>query len=153
MKNQIILGLLIGCLFTACKKEEKQNEVVDQPKPAAQPTVLNECYQLVRGKDTIAASLTIEGQKVSGNLVYNFYEKDRNKGSILGTIKGDTLVADYTFQSEGQESIRQVTFLRKDKTLIEGYGESKQEGNKSVFLNAKAIQFTSSTILKEVPCK
>lgn len=152
MKNRIILGLLIGCLFTACKKEEKVI-IVDQPKPEVQPTVVNECYELAKGKDTLSASLIIDGEKVSGNLVYNFYEKDKNAGSILGRIKGDTLLADYTFQSEGQESIRQVTFLRKNKTLIEGYGESKQEGNKSVFLNAKAIQFTSSTVLKEVPCK
>lgn len=151
MKKQIIIGLLISGLFTACKKEEKG--IKDQPKPQVASTLTNECYQLVNGKDTVTASLTIDGQKVSGNLIYNFFEKDKNTGSILGTIKGDTLVADYTFQSEGQESIRQVTFLRKDKTLIEGYGESKQEGNKSVFLNAKAIQFTSSTILKEVPCK
>lgn len=152
MKNRIILGMLISCLFTACKKEEKVI-VVDQPKPAEQPALVNECYQLAKGKDTVTANLTIEGQKVSGNLVYSFYEKDKNTGSILGTIKGDTLLADYTFQSEGMESIRQVIFLRKDKTLIEGYGESKQEGNKSFFSNAKAIEFTSSTILKEVPCK
>lgn len=151
MKKQIIIGLLISGLFTACKKEEKG--IKDQPKPQVASTLTNECYQLVNGKDTVTASLTIDGQKVSGNLIYNFFEKDKNTGSILGTIKGDTLVADYTFQSEGQESIRQVIFLRKDKTLSEGYGESKQEGNKSVFLNAKAIQFTSSTILKEVPCK
>lgn len=153
MKNQIVLGLLISCVFIACKKEEKQKENVDESKHTTQPTVLNECYQLVNGKDTITASLIIDGQKVSGNLVYNFYEKDRNTGSILGTIKGDTLLADYKFQSEGQESVRQVTFLRKNKTLIEGYGESKQEGNKTVFLNAKAIPFTSNTVLKEEYCK
>ena len=108
---------------------------------------------MLKGKDIISANLIIDGQNVSGNLAYNFYEKDKNTGSILGTIKGDTLLADYTFQSEGQESIRQVTFLRKNKTLIEGYGESKQDGNKSVFSNAKAIAFNSSTLLKEVSCK
>lgn len=151
MKNRIILGLLIGCLFTACKKTEK---VIDeQPKPQVQPTATNECYKYVKGKDTITASLIIDAQKVSGNLVYNLYEKDTNTGTILGTIKGDTLLADYTFQSEGQESIRQVIFLRKGKILTEGYGESKQEGNKFVFLNPKAIQFTSNTVLKEVSCK
>lgn len=152
MKNRIILGLLISGLFTGCKKEEKVI-VVDQPKPEAKQTVVNECYQLAKGKDTISASLTIDGENVSGNLIYNFYEKDKNTGSILGTIKGDTLLADYTFQSEGQESVREVIFLRKNKTLTEGYGESKQEGNKSVFLNPKIIQFKSITVLKEVPCK
>nr|GFC68635.1 hypothetical protein [Tanacetum cinerariifolium] len=37
-------------------------------------------------------------------------------------MHGDTLVADYTFQSEGTTSIRQVVFLRRDIGFIEGFG-------------------------------
>ena len=67
--------------------------------------VVNECYQLLKGKDIISANLIIDGQNVSGSLGYNFYEKDKNTGSILGTINGITLMADYIFQSERQKSI------------------------------------------------
>lgn len=32
--------------------------------------------------------------EVNGKLAYSFYQKDRNEGTIVGNIKGDTLIAD-----------------------------------------------------------
>jgi hypothetical protein len=38
---------------------------------------------------------------VVGNLCYRFFEKDKNDGTVIGKLQGDTLIADYTFMSEG----------------------------------------------------
>ena len=55
--------------------------------------------------------------------------------------------------SEGRESVRQVVFLRKNKTLLEGYWESEKKDGKTVFKSMKGLNFTSSLQLLEVPCK
>ena len=91
----------------------------------------------------VQLEMTNVDNEVSGILVYELKEKDRNKGTIKGTMNGDTLIANYTFQSEGTESIRQVAFLMKDKQLIEGYGESVTEGTISKFKNVNTLSFTS----------
>lgn len=79
------------------------------------------CYQYTGNKDTVRMSLTITGTEVSGELTYNLFEKDRNDGKFNGTISGDTITADYDFQSEGMMSTRKVVFLKKDNALVEGY--------------------------------
>jgi hypothetical protein len=75
-------------------------------------------------------------------MLYQLKERDRNNGTLQGTIKGDTLIADYTFSSEGMVSVRQVAFLKQQEGLREGFGELKQKNNQWVFANPRALQFT-----------
>lgn len=66
------------------------------------------------GKDSIFLQLHIDNNIVNGDLEYKRFEKDRNKGTIKGMFRGDTLFADYTFMSEGVMSVREVMFLKKE---------------------------------------
>jgi hypothetical protein len=155
MKNRIILLALVSVVFFSCKKEEKQqstDEMKSEVPQVGQPAT-EECYEYVQGKDTIQAKFLVQNMTVSGDLNYKLFEKDKNSGKITGTISGDTLLADYTFMSEGKESVRQVAFLRKNKTLMEGYGESEEKEGKTVFKETKKLNFASSIILNEIPCK
>ena len=68
-------------------------------------------------------------------------------------MRGDTLVADYTFNSEGIESVRQVAFLKKGDQLLEGYGDVEQKDNKTVFKNISTLSFGQSTIFNKTDCK
>lgn len=88
---------------------------------------------------------------MTGHLTYDFYEKDKNEGTIAGELNKDTLIADYTFRSEGTTSIREVAFLITDAGLTEGYGELVAAGDKMVFKNRHALSF-SNTILKKMTC-
>ena len=45
-------------------------------------------------------------------MLYQLKEKDRNDGTLQGTINGDTLIADYTFSSEGMLSEAGCLFKR-----------------------------------------
>ncbi len=92
------------------------------------------------------------GGNVTGNLSYNFYEKDDNTGTLRGEMRGDTLLADYTFQSEGTESVRQVAFLKKGDGFVEGYGDAEDRAGKMVFKNTAALDFGSGTAFTKVPC-
>ena len=150
----MILVLLVLFSITSCKKEINE--------PIAVPTVQEEmvpneselvCYQGIIKQDTITLGLLIkDNQDVTGELSYLFFEKDKNNGTIVGKMIGDTLKADYTFMSEGKQSIRQVVFLRKGKIMIEAYGDVAALDGKTIFKEPKKLYFDSATVLMEVDC-
>jgi len=98
-------------------------------------------------------SFIVDQNAVKGDLTYNFFEKDDNRGTLDGTMHGDTLFADYKFKSEGMTSEREVAFLRRGDTMVEGFGEIKQESGKSTFKNRKRLNFESNLILTRSDCK
>lgn len=155
MKNKILVLALVSGIFFSCKKKEEQlsTDELKSDVPQEQAAAVKECYEYTQKKDTIQVNILVQGENVSGDLIYKLFEKDQNIGKISGTISGDTLNATYTFMSEGKESMRQVVFLRKNKTLLEGYGESEEKDGKMVFKSMKDLNFTSSLQLLEVPCK
>jgi hypothetical protein len=111
-----------------------------------------QCFESIKGNDTVYLKLERFPNVVTGNLVYNFQEKDGNTGTIDGMIKGDTLIADYTFISEGQQSVRQVAFLIKDSLATEGYADMKEEKSKMIFKNTASLNFSKGLQLKTIPC-
>lgn len=153
MKKEITI-LLTALAFISCK-----DEVIE---PLAAPTVQEEmvaneskiiCYQGIIKKDTVNLKLHFEeGQDVKGELAYLFFEKDRNNGTLVGQMSGDTLRGNYTFLSEGKESSREVVFLRKGKIIIEAYGDVEEIEKKTVFKDPKKLYFDSATVLTEVEC-
>lgn len=152
MKNKILALALVSVVFFSCKKAE-ETVVEDYTQTQVEEVTTKECYEYVQGNDTIQASLLVEANNVSGDLTYKLYEKDKNSGTISGTVQGDTLIADYTFKSEGTTSVRQVAFLRKNKSLIEGYGDSEEKEGKMVFKEINKLNFNGNIILQEIPCK
>ncbi|WP_395066383.1 hypothetical protein [Flavobacterium sp.] len=151
MKKKILVMVVFCSLFFSCKKAE--TKVDNTPSTQVQEVATKECYEYVQGKDTIQANLLVQSQTVSGDLIYKIFEKDKNSGTITGKIVGDTLIADYAFMSEGKKSIREVAFLRKNKSLIEGYGESEEKEGKMIFKDKKKLNFTANMVLNEIPCK
>ena len=92
-------------------------------------------------------------QEVNGKLSYNIVGKDKNEGSLIGNMKGDTLIADYTFMSEGVSSIREVAFLQKDGAFIEGFGDVIEANGKFSFKDKTKLKFDAKNTLTKVDCK
>jgi len=140
----------IACLFVSAScnntTSEKKGETNDSNILAA-----SSCYLYTSGKDSIFMKLNTVGNKVTGALVYNFYEKDKSKGALTGTLNGDTLFANYTFQSEGIESVREVAFIKKEKGYIEGYGDMDDKSG-TKFKNKNKIKFSVSSLLRQIEC-
>ncbi len=110
------------------------------------------CLAYTKNNDTVFLSLAIKNGRVSGRLVYNLYEKDKNTGGINGAMHGDTLLADYSFLSEGSRSVRQVIFLKKGNILQEGIGGMKEQGSRLVFTNTAEVSFNDNIFLEPVDC-
>ena len=150
LKKNIFLSLLGILLLLACKKEA----AVEDLKIETTVNPFSEiCYLGVKDKDTVSMSLIIKGDTLQyGKLSYNYFQKDFSEGTLVGAFHGDTLLGQYSFQSEGMKSVREVIFLKQGKNYIEGFGPVTENQGKVVFQNLKAIQFNNATTLEEVPC-
>lgn len=147
------IAVLSSCNTDPAKQQTGDtNEVlaVDTTFTAAKPkTSLGDCYVYTRNKDTASLKLSIQGEELTGQLNYNLFEKDSNTGKIAGELKGDTLIAEYTFDSEGLRSVREVIFVKKeDGNLYEGTGEVMEKGGKTVFKNRSALKFGPDMVFK-----
>ena len=118
----------------------------------AQPFALAGCYEMTMKKDSAFMQLQLEDSVVSGTLNFHFFEKDRNTGTFKGVLRGDRILADYTFQSEGVTSVREIVFKIKDTMLLHGFGELKEEGGKLVFENVDAVQYQMANPFIKTDC-
>lgn len=161
MKNKLLFLIIIPFFLAACNTNTSQNNetqvvVTDSATAPAQvaaaPSETSSCYKYISGKDSVRIQLKTTGNAVTGELIYTFFEKDNNTGTIEGQMKGDTIFADYTFMSEGKQSVREIALLKKGSDLVEGYGEVKEVNSKMVFSNKGTLNFDNKTILKQTDC-
>jgi hypothetical protein len=170
--KKYLTPLLIATLAVSCGDNDpaanntgtgdSNNAVTDQPDTPAQEEAkvddkdrLNNkiCYASFRNKDVVLLSFTQMDSLITGDLAYSYYEKDRNKGTIKGVMRGDTIIADYNFESEGIMSVREVVFLKKDDNLVEGFGDVVDDRGKMIYKNRASLAFDNSLVLKKVNCE
>ncbi len=118
----------------------------------AKPFALEGCYEMTMKKDSAFMQLQLQDSIVSGTLNFLFFEKDRNMGTFTGVLRGDRILADYTFQSEGQTSVREIVFKIKDGTLLHGFGELKEEKGKFIFENVDNVQYQTANPFIKIAC-
>lgn len=163
MPSFIIFFLLL--LLYACNNRSTSTEVEDAATAGSvhagaadtlvtgvQPFVLTGCYEMTMKKDSAFLDLQVEDTLVSGTLDFNFFEKDRNRGTLKGVLRNDRILADYTFSSEGVTSVREVIFLIKNGTLLNAYGALKEQGGKLVFADREDLQYGEANPFIKVPC-
>ena len=142
--NVFFISLVLSC-------NDQKNTItaeIDSPKTSS-----TNCYRYINNNDTVVLKIEDVNGMVTGTLVYNLYQKDKNTGTIDGKMKGGLLIADYSFLSEGVKSVRQIAFKKKGNTFIEGYGESEEKNGKIIFKNADALDFTHSMVLTAYDCE
>lgn len=152
--------LLTAAAFFLTSCNSNQEKTSGDEKVGADSTITkadtnngtSECYINTKNKDSMLLHLTIKNNSVTGDMNYHVSGKDKNKGTLQGEIRGDTIFADYTFMSEGKESVRQVAYLKKDNSLLEGYGDAEEKGGKMVFKNTGSLYFGKGVVLQKTDC-
>ena len=157
MKKISAIIFIMFSVFISCKKETTLPPPQITPNPPKEAEIVepagDQCYVSSENNNTIKLSFNVNShQEVNGKLSYNLYGKDKNEGTLIGNMKGDTLIADYTFLSEGISSIREVAFLQKDGTFIEGYGPTTEANGKVSFTDKKTLKFDAKNTLLKVDC-
>lgn len=155
MRN--IIPILAITLFASCqggtaKKNQAKIDSTIVTNSAATPEAV-QCFQYIKNRDTANLSVKTENNKVTGSLGYNLYEKDKNSGTFTGIVKGDTLIADYTFQAEGRSSLRQVVLLKQGDNLIEGFGDVEEVNGHVKFKDISKLKFENSIVFGKIACK
>jgi len=150
MKLSNLLFLCLAGFFMACQNNPSTSNDEETSKATA---TTQTCYTYTKNRDTASLSLISTGPIVTGELSYQLFEKDSNTGILKGEMRGDTLVADYTFNSEGMQSIRQVAFLKKDDKLLEGFGDVIEKDGKMVFKTLSTLKFGNSLEFTKINCK
>lgn len=158
--KKIVLPILVSFALASCNKKTEttmnntdSSGVFVDTESAADSTlaVTTSCYMQVTGNDTLFAQIDDNLGTVTGKMHYKNYQKDSSFGDLLGSSIGDTIKVDYTFQSEGTLSTRELWFLKKDGKLIEGIGDYDKTGER--YTNYKKIKFEDGHILDAVDCK
>ncbi len=144
-KNTKIIIIVVICLviigIMASRKTTLVSPVVEDPTKVTQNSIAG-CYVMHSGKDVyILIVESEEGKNVTGKVSFNNFEKDSSSGSFTGKFDGTILLGNYSFDSEGMHSNRQLVFKLVDGNLIEGFGDVKFEGGKEVFKDISAVTY------------
>ncbi len=153
--RKLILPIVIAAFFfTACQSEKTNQNEANKVSVETNIVEVSDtfCYSYIKNRDTAKLTFIITNGIITGELSYNLYEKDSNKGIIEGEMHGDTLKVDFTFNSEGKESVRQVAFLKKDNKLMEGFGEVEEKNGKTLFKATSNLNFTDGMIFSKIDC-
>jgi len=155
MKN--IIPILVIALFASCQggTAKKTQAKIDSTivSNAATPQNAVACYQYIKNRDTATLTIKTEGSQVSGSLGYNLYEKDKNSGTFSGLVKGDTIIADYTFHSEGKISVREIALLKQGDQFLEGFGDIQEINGNVKFKDISKLKFDNSVVFSKINCK
>lgn len=156
MKKHFLIAAF-ATLSAACSSNSETEKAADSTITAETAVVAaaesRTCYVHNENRDSIYLDLHTKGEQVSGTLNISLYEKDRNSGTVTGVMKGDTILLDYTFQSEGMQSVRQVAYLQKDGKLIEGFANVQEQNGKTSFKSLSDLKFDDHVVLEQSDCK
>ncbi len=150
MKNlkiivSVIIIILIG-VFIWSKDINKNN-------PLEEISSIKGCYIAGNTKDIYTLNIeSIDGENIAGTLSFKNFEKDSSKGSFKATYKDNILLGEYTFASEGTESIMQVIFKKSGDDFIRGYGEVNQNGDHFLDINNITYDNSPLSIFKKAIC-
>lgn len=153
MKSTYML-FVAAILMLACNGPKKDSpiDVAFSPDEEHVKEINTECFQYFGEKDTVLLTTYIDGTNITGTLDYSIFEKDKNSGTIEGEIRDDMIIAEYTFQSEGVTSKRQVVFKNTDEGWKEGFGEMKSVDGIPVQVNIDSLDYSHQMALTPVPC-
>jgi hypothetical protein len=146
--NQFMLALTM-LILASCNVGTKENLTTENLIKANEP--LN-CYSYSKDSNNVLMKITIVDNLVSGDLFYQYFQKDKNTGKFKGEMSGDTLFAEYIFESEGTSSVREIAFLKNGNQCNEGFGDVQEKSGKMVFKNRNNLKFDNNMPLTKIDC-
>jgi hypothetical protein len=109
---------------------------INQGTPIVTGDSIKGCYVGRLAKDVYTLTiLSQNGESFGGKLSFKNFEKDSSTGTYTGTYKNGILLGDYSFSSEGINSVMQVVFKKSGNGFVRGYGDLIKDGTRFVDLN------------------
>jgi hypothetical protein len=159
IKKHLLAVLLIGL---ACNEGGPQANTKEPGKKTDSSAGVNPslrsdtttggCYSQILNRDTATLQIEINENQVTGPLMYNIFEKDRNDGTLKAEIADSVIIGWYLFKSEGIISVRQVAWRIKPGQLWPATGTMIQRNDTMMFENPEKLEFDSERPFIKVKC-
>lgn len=157
MKKTLLFIAAVSMFLASCESDSKKQSTLDSSIMSdhiSEYSKPDECFIYNKNKDLATLRIySTGGNKVLGQLTYSLDGKDKNSGPIYGIVKGDTIIVDYKFESEGVYSKRQVVWVKHGVALLEGTGEVYQVNGNVKFKNISKLTFGNSIVFEPADCK
>ena len=125
---------ILSCQQSATTSSETAEKDSVATAPAASIVAAGpQCFTRISGKDTSYLQFETDNEVINGSLEYHLFEKDKNLGTITGTINNNVIEAEYHFMSEGQTSVRPVVFKLENNQVFEAIPSSLDKQGVPVF--------------------
>ena len=138
----IALFIIITGIIIAAKKPDTDPVVEVQPVAS-----VTGCYVAMLSKDVYTLNVQSQtDEQVSGTLSFKNFQKDSSSGTFAGIYKDGILLADYSFQSEGMNSVLQVAFKKSPDGFVRGFGDMDSTGTR--FADVANLTYDDTQVFK-----
>ena len=118
------------------------------------PSTSTQCYSKKVGNDLTGIQLSINRDQVSGYIAWEPHERDGGRGYLRGTLKGNQIIASYTYMVEGYVGTEEVAYRLVKGGLIEAKSEQVSNGTESTrFKDIAAINWSNPERYRTVDCR
>ena len=76
MKKRTLLTLVVAAILSSCGQSSTK-------EAAADSTLSPGCYEFTQNQTRISMQVEVNNETVTGQLVYDFYEKDDTQGTLV----------------------------------------------------------------------
>lgn len=147
----IIVVVVLALVGFIAYSSNMANNVAQVPQEGTENGIIG-CYVSRLAQDVY--TLKITGQKdgmFTGSLSFDNFEKDSSSGIYVGTYSNDVLLGDYSFASEGLNSVMEVIFKKDGENFVRGYGDMNSEGTR--FTDASTVTYDpNQTFMPTADC-
>jgi len=119
----------VSLLMAACSSNSKKTEITDSTKTDSTVVTTtvdtaagSRCFLLTEGKtsrDSTSIEFAIKGNKLTGQMNWLPYQKDKREGTLNGTVKGDTINAVWSFMQEDVKDTIGLKFMLNGSQLMQ----------------------------------
>jgi hypothetical protein len=169
MKN-LIYFLCFGCFLIACNPTPSvetettvENNVIEVPRLTSMEgkhcfleTLKHKDVAIIDGDtiqfvDSTIVNLEISGNKVTGRMDWIPAEKDSGRGTLEGTIDGNTVTVLYSYTIEGSDQQEEKMFEIRNYELAVYTAELEEDENMVLRIKDSST-ITFGYTLPRVPC-
>lgn len=132
MQKTTLKILAIITIFLSSCQNAKQGKTTAET-PSISELEGKRCFLSAVNKDTTRVSLQIDGDKISGDMVWIPYQKDKRVGTLMGTKNANgELELTYNFMQEGMSQTETKIMKIENDILLIKHGDledPKNDGN------------------------
>jgi hypothetical protein len=136
MKSFFLSAGLLTMIISSCQQPSNTKTTSTPADSTTHTTIVHagtQCFYHVFSKDSAYLQFETDNEVVSGRLEYKPFEKDKNTGTISGTITDNIIEVEYHYMSEGIMSVRKAIFKLDGDRVFEAIADKTDKDGQPLF--------------------